>query len=295
MTQATAATTPPPRDTLDPAGSAASTSVVVWDRDRLQSVFGALPLDLERLRANVAMVRGKIAEAESRAGRPAGSARLVAVTKYWPAEWLAPLAALGADTFGENHPQAVWSKVPALASWRGPDGEILTIHWHLIGHLQSNKARRTLPMVEMIHGVDSLKLLKTLDQLAANVGTATTTSHPPAQVCLQVNLSGEASKHGWSAEGLMADAQEIAALRSISIVGLMTMAALGTDTRTARPTFEALRELRDRFAQASGLTLPELSMGMSNDYEAAVEAGSTLVRIGSALIEGVALQAPPSV
>jgi pyridoxal phosphate enzyme (YggS family) len=151
----------------------------------------------------------------------------------------------------------------------------------LIGHLQGNKAKRTVPLVRMIHGVDSLKLLETLDELAAGL------ADPPA-VCLQVNASGEAAKHGWEPDELPNDADAIAACARIPIVGLMTMAGYDTTPEQARPAFRTLRELGEVMRRRTGLKLPELSMGMSGDFEAAIEEGATLVRVGSALFEGVA-------
>ncbi len=146
--------------------------------------------------------------------------------------------------------------------------------------MQSNKVKKTLPLVGMIHAVDSLKLLQTLDESARSL------QKPPA-VCLQVNTSGEASKHGWSPDQILADIDAIVACRTIPIVGLMTIAALGTTPETARTSFIELRGLRDDLRRRSGLPLDELSMGMSNDFEAAIEEGATLVRVGSALFEGV--------
>ena len=135
-------------------------------------------------------------------------------------------------------------------------------------------------MVRMIHSVDSLKLLRALDDAAPAV------SDPPS-VCLQVNTSDEPSKHGWTPEQIVNEAESIAACRAIPIVGLMTMAALGTTAETARGSFARLRELRDRLRRETGLPLAELSMGMSNDFETAIEEGATLVRVGSALFEGI--------
>jgi pyridoxal phosphate enzyme (YggS family) len=134
-------------------------------------------------------------------------------------------------------------------------------------------------MVRMIHAVDSLKLLRTLDEMAGSMAE-------PPRVCLQVNASAEDSKHGWALDGLLGDAEAIAGCRTIPIVGLMTIAGYGTSNDEARPTFAALRDLRDRFQTVSGLSLPELSMGMSGDYEAAIEEGATFIRVGSALFEG---------
>ena len=214
-----------------------------------------------------------MAEAARRVGRDPGAVRLVAVTKRVGVDIVRELVASGAADLGENYPQELWRKAEELAD--------LPIRWHLIGHLQGNKARKTLPTVRMIHGVDSLRLLQALDDLASGLDDP-----PPA--CLQVNASGEESKQGWTPEGLLADAEVIAACRSIPIVGLMTMAALANDAEAARPTFARLRESRDALRDRTGLDLPELSMGMSNDFEVAIEEGATLVRVGSALFEGVA-------
>lgn len=225
------------------------------------------------LRRNWLDVRRRIDEACSRSGRPSGSVRLVAVTKLTPPAWSASLLGLGQRDLGENYPQELWRKAEALA----PLGDV---RWHLIGHLQSNKARRTFPLVRMIHAVDSLDLLRRLDDLAAE--------HPdPPAACLQVNCSGEPAKHGWEPSALLADAEAIASISHLPVVGLMTMAALGTTPDQARPAFRALARLRDDLARRIGRPLPELSMGMSGDFEAAIEEGATVVRIGSALFEGL--------
>lgn len=226
----------------------------------------------QKLEANLVSVRERIAAAARRSGRGPGSVRLVCVTKRTPTGWSRTLKSLGENDFGENYPQQLWAKVAEL-----DDTEV---RWHLIGHLQGNKARKTLPMVRMIHAVDSLKLLATLDDLAS------AQTNPP-EVCLQVNTSGEVAKHGWDGAAILNDAEAIAACKNIPVVGLMTMAAYGTDGETARPSFVELRELRDELRRRTGLALDHLSMGMSGDFEAAIEEGATLVRVGSALFEGV--------
>jgi PLP dependent protein len=228
-------------------------------------------MNSDRIRENLASVLDGVAAAAHHSGRQPSSVALVAVTKKNSPELIRLLVAAGALELGENYPQELWSKFEALAD--------LPSRWHLIGHLQGNKAKKTLPMVKMIHAVDSLKLLKTLDDLAANL------AEPPS-VCLQVNASGEDSKHGWSPSELPRDADAIAACRRIPIVGLMTIAGYGTSNDEARPTFARLRVLRDQLRTATGLPLPELSMGMSGDYQAAIEEGATWVRVGSALFEG---------
>jgi pyridoxal phosphate enzyme (YggS family) len=197
---------------------------------------------------------------------------LVAVTKQVSPGLARALVGLGAADLGENYPQALWAKAEALAD--------LPMRWHLIGHLQGNKAKKTFPMVRMIHAVDSLKLLRALDDLARGAAD-------PPEVCLQVNTSGEPVKHGWAPGAVLDDAEAIAGCQAVPVVGLMTMAALGTNAETARPSFVALRESRDALRARTGLALEHLSMGMSNDFETAVEEGSTLVRVGSALFEGV--------
>jgi pyridoxal phosphate enzyme (YggS family) len=232
-------------------------------------------MNVDRIRYNLESLRYRIALAASRAGRPAESVRLIAVTKKCPAEWARSLVASGACDLGENYPQELWSKAEALADL----GD--SLHWHLIGHLQTNKLKKTLPLVTMIHSVDSIKLLEALDAAAAAA------SPRRLEVCLQVNTSDEPNKHGWSPAAILAEASAIAACQQVAVVGLMTMAAYGTSAETARGSFILLRETRDRLSQALGSPLNHLSMGMSNDFETAIEEGATLVRVGSALFEGV--------
>jgi pyridoxal phosphate enzyme (YggS family) len=231
-------------------------------------------MNAQRIRQNFETVQGRIAAAARRSGRPAEAVSLVAVTKTSPPEWIRPLVALGARDLGENYPQELWRKAEALADLGA------SVRWHLIGHLQSNKVKKTVPIIQMLHAVDSLKLLRILNDSAAGL------SHPPS-VCLQVNTSGEPSKHGWTPEQILGDAESIGSCRAIPIVGLMTMAALGTTAESARHSFICLRELRDALRLKTDLPLVELSMGMSNDFEVAIEEGATLVRVGSALFEGV--------
>jgi pyridoxal phosphate enzyme (YggS family) len=230
--------------------------------------------NIDVIRRNLALVQARIARAAKRSGRAAEAITLVAVTKKMPVAIVRLLADAGAGDLGENYPQELWTKAAALADlFDAP-------RWHLIGHLQSNKAKRTLPLVRLIHAVDSLNLLQALGALASDLPAA------PA-VCLQVNTSAEEAKHGWPPEGILGDADAIAACRGIPVVGLMTMAAWGTDAATARPSFRRLRQIRDELRRRTGLPLDELSMGMSADFESAIEEGATLVRIGSALFEGV--------
>lgn len=230
-------------------------------------------MNQERLRRNRDDIRARIADAAGRSGRDPGTVRLVAVTKKCPAEWAAALVEMGERDLGENYPQELGRKADALAD--------RSVTWHLIGHLQSNKARRTLPRVGWVHSVDSARLLDAIGPLMGELAE-------PPRLLLQVNVSEEPSKHGWTPDGLLADAERIAeAARTLPIVGLMTMAGLGTDAETARPAFARLRRVREELRARTGLVLDELSMGMSNDFETAIQEGATLVRVGSALFEGV--------
>lgn len=231
-------------------------------------------MNTTRLADNLRSVRDRIARAADRAGRDPAGVTLVAVTKRSTLEVVRALAELGQVDLGENYPQELWSKAEALAD--------LPIRWHHIGHLQGNKARRTLPLVRMIHGVDSLKLLLAIDETIGALELP-----DPSGVCLQVNTSAEPSKHGWDPDGLLADSAEIAGVRRVPIVGLMTIAPVDTEGDAARPYFARLRDVRDRLRTAIDRPLPELSMGMSGDFEAAILEGATLVRVGSALFEGV--------
>jgi pyridoxal phosphate enzyme (YggS family) len=155
-----------------------------------------------------------------------------------------------------------------------------TVRWHLIGHLQRNKIEHTLPLVRCIHSVDSLRLLTALDEAAGPTAP---------EVLLEVNASREANKHGFTPEEVVGLAPAMQSVRHLPVVGLMTMAAYEADPESCRPTFALLRDLRDRLRRALALpdALPHLSMGMSNDFEVAVEEGATMVRLGSVLFEGL--------
>lgn len=227
----------------------------------------------EKLRANLAAVEQRIGAACARAGRRRSDVALVAVTKTVSTDIAALLPELGVLDLGENRPQELWRKSAAL----GP-----TIRWHMIGHLQRNKIERTLPLVTMIHGVDSIRLLQALEQEAAK-------QQRRVPVLLEVNASGEVSKQGFAPSDLESLAPTLCELKHIDVAGLMTMAAL-QEPEACRPTFSTLRRLRDRLhARLGGLHgCAHLSMGMSNDFEVAIEEGATLIRLGSVLFEGVA-------
>lgn len=229
----------------------------------------------EEIRANLADVERRIAAACARAGRSRSSVRLVAVTKTFPAQDVDFAVAAGATDVGENRVQEARDKKPGV---RG------SVRWHLIGHLQRNKIERTLPLVHRIHAVDSPRLLAALDAAGR-----------PVEAFLEVNCSGEAAKQGFAPDHVPALASTIQALRSVRIVGLMTMAAFEEDPERCRPTFALLRRLRDdlRRRVGDGHPLTELSMGMSNDFEVAVEEGATAVRIGTVLFAGLPAEEGP--
>lgn len=237
------------------------------------------------LAENLEQIRGRIAAACERSGRPTSSVTLVAVTKYASLEQVRELVGLGVRELGESRPQQLEERAAELP----PD-----VHWHLIGHLQRNKARRAIATAQWIHSVDSFRLLDALERLAGETGASPT-------VLLQVNVSGEETKQGFAPEELVRGFDAVRAFRNLRIAGLMTMAPYSEDPQAARPVFRALRELRDRLADrlasfpdnssmpgARGGPLPglpELSMGMSGDFETAIEEGATLVRIGSGLFD----------
>ncbi|MEN6405116.1 MAG: YggS family pyridoxal phosphate-dependent enzyme [Thermoguttaceae bacterium] len=224
-----------------------------------------------RIADNVARVRSHIAEAAARAGRSPDEITLVAVTKYVSAETVRPLVAAGCLELGESRPQKLWDKAASLAD--------LPIRWHMIGHLQRNKVPKTLPLVALIHSIDSPRLLAEIDEQADQ----------PVRALLEVNISGEAAKHGFTPEALERFLPELANCRHVQIRGLMGMAALEGGPDHTRRDFAALRQLRDRLRPQCppGVALDELSMGMSGDFEIAIEEGATLVRVGSALFEDV--------
>jgi len=212
-------------------------------------------------------VKRRIAEAARRAGRDPQEVELVAVSKTWPAETVAELAHCGHRLFGENRVQEIEAKVPALQNG---------LIWHFIGHLQKNKVRKVLPLADVIHSIDSLDLARRTDAIAAEIGLF-------PKVYLQVNAAAEASKFGFSPETLRSEFETLLDLERIEILGLMTIPPAVKEREDARPHFVALRELRDQLQVASGLPLPGLSMGMSHDFEIAIEEGATLVRVGSAI------------
>ncbi|HUU08951.1 MAG TPA: YggS family pyridoxal phosphate-dependent enzyme [Phycisphaerae bacterium] len=223
----------------------------------------------ERLAANLADVRDRIAAAAARSGRTSGAVRLVAVTKTVGPETIRALVAAGQTDVGENRPQQLRDRAAALAG--------LGVAWHMIGHLQRNKVRHVVPACALIHSVDSLRLAEEIGRRALAAGGRTT--------CLLEVNSGEAQKSGVDPAQAPAMAAQAAAVDGIDLAGLMTMAPLVDDPETVRPVFARLRELLERVNREAPLPQPltQLSMGMTQDYEVAVEEGATIVRVGTAL------------
>jgi pyridoxal phosphate enzyme (YggS family) len=225
------------------------------------------------LQKRLAAVEERLQAACRRSGRRRQEITMVAVTKTIPPSVAALLPELGVVHLGENRPQELWRKAALLPG---------NVHWHLVGHLQRNKIERTLSLVQLIHSVDSLRLLEALEREAAKRGSQ-------IPVLLEVNASREPNKHGFVPEEMPQLVPRIAGLKHVAVMGLMTMATLEQDLERCRPTFAGVRSLRDRLRAELGPphTLEHLSMGMSNDFEIAIEEGATLVRIGTALFEGL--------
>jgi pyridoxal phosphate enzyme (YggS family) len=219
------------------------------------------------LEGHLKRIREAIERSAGRAGRDPGSVRLVGVVKTVPAERVREAVALGLADLGENRVQEAERKIAAVG--RG-------VRWHMIGHLQRNKAARAVELFDRIHGVDGVELATALSRHAAQVGRK-------VPVLVEVNVSGEGSKFGVHPERLPELLDAIVELPGLVVDGLMTVGRMVERAEQARPTFARLRELRDRAAARLGHELPELSMGMSADYEVAVEEGATMVRVGTAL------------
>lgn len=230
---------------------------------------------------NIDEVQEQIASACARAGRSVDDVKLVAVSKTKPIEDVLAAAKVGIRDFGENRIEEASEKIPAL-------NNILdqTVVWHMIGHIQSRKARDVVPLFASVHSVDSLKIARKLSSLASEEGK-------PLNVFAEVNVSGEPQKYGFEASNWQTDAQQfdmlqqtisqIAQLPGLKLVGLMTMAPFVSDAERTRPVFASMAALRSQLASKLAINLPHLSMGMTNDYTVAIEEGATMVRVGTAI------------
>jgi pyridoxal phosphate enzyme (YggS family) len=225
------------------------------------------------LQDNLARVQDRIAAAAARAGRDASAITLVAVSKTHPVEALLAAYELGVRHFGENRVEEASSKLPAFKQTISDPAVV----FHMIGHIQSRKAEDVATLFDRVHSVDSVKLAQRLARFATQ----------PLPVLLEVNVSGEESKYGFDGarRAELFDAVEtISQLPQLRLDGLMTMAPLVENPEEARPVFRALRELRDEIeVRYPALKLPHLSMGMTDDFEVAIEEGATLVRVGRAI------------
>ena len=225
----------------------------------------------------LARVRDRITEACNRAQRPTDAVRLVAVSKRIPLPMVVEACRAGQWDLGENRVVEAVDRQPELARLlTGAGLPAERLRWHFIGHLQSNKAGRAAGRFHMIHSVDSLKLAEKLSRLAVEEGRTET-------ILLEINISGEAQKQGLAPDETREMVTRLASLPGLEMKGLMGMAKFGSSESELRSSFASLRLLAEDARTATGLALPELSMGMSGDFEAAIAEGSTLVRIGGAI------------
>lgn len=217
--------------------------------------------------ARIKVVTEKIAQEARTSGREPSEIGLVAVSKSQPPEKVRVALEAGQLVFGENRAQELLAKAPLLPS---------SARWHFIGHLQKNKIRKILPVADLIHAVDSVELAEDINRIALELGLF-------PRVLLEVNVSGESSKFGFSPDAVRRAAAQLLALPRVQVEGLMTIAPIVERPDDARPFFAALRILRDEIAAGHGTKLPTLSMGMSDDFGVAIREGATLVRIGTAI------------
>jgi len=231
-------------------------------------------MDNQDLSKNFEKVKERIFQAAVRCGRDPGSVRLVTVSKTMPVEIVRAAVTAGVTILGENYIQEARSKIELLST--------NALSWHFIGHLQTNKARYAVRLFDLIHSVDSLRLARELNKEAGKIKKT-------QPVLIQVNIGKEASKSGVSAEDIKKLVEEVIQLENLSLRGLMTMPPFFNDPEKARPFFSLLRDLRDRICKEIEPTLnrnnslDELSMGMTGDFETAIECGATLVRVGTAI------------
>src|SRR5437867_4194557 len=219
------------------------------------------------LAANLAGVQRRIEGACARAGREPRSVSVVAVTKSHPPEVVNEAAKLGLTLFGENKVQEAKAKIPLCSG---------KVRWHMIGHLQTNKCRDAVELFEMIQTIDSLHLAQEINKRAEQAAKR-------IPILLEVNIAGEAQKFGYRPEQLLAELGQINSLSRLELQGLMTVPPWTSEPEKVRPVFRRLKQLKEQCEQVLGAPLPHLSMGMTGDFEVAIEEGATMVRIGTAL------------
>jgi len=216
---------------------------------------------------NLERVREQIAQAAAKAGRDVKDVELVAIAKTHPAEKVREAVEAGQTLFGESRVQEARAKIPELSS---------NIRWHFVGHLQKNKVRQALPLFEMIHSVDSLALAQDINRIAEEEGL-----YP--RVLLEVNVAGEGSKFGFGPANLREQMEALLALPRLSIEGLMCIPPLAVESEDSQKFFVQVRELRDSLEKEFNMKLPQLSMGMTQDFPIGIQEGATLVRVGTAI------------
>lgn len=225
-------------------------------------------MNYDYVKENLEQIKLRISQAAEKANRKAEEIKLVAVSKNFPVEAVKAAFEAGQRIFGENRVQELAAKAPLLPS---------EIEWHLIGHLQSNKVSKALQFCELIHSVDSVDLIKRISRLAHE-------KNKTQKILLEVNISGEESKFGIRGEDeLFKCIEESLQADNVLLQGLMTMAPFEAEPCEIRKVFSSLRVLKEKSEEKFGIKLPELSMGMSGDFEIAIEEGTTLVRIGTAI------------
>ena len=216
---------------------------------------------------NLERVREQIAQAAAKAGRDVKDVELVAISKTHPAQKVREAVEAGQTLFGESRVQEARAKIPELSS---------NLRWHFVGHLQKNKVRQALPLFEMIHSIDSLTLAQDVDRIAEEEGL-----YP--RVLLEVNVAGEGSKFGFAPDDLREQMEALLPLPRLSIEGLMCIPPLAVESEDSRKSFVQVRELRDSLEKEFSMKLPQLSMGMTQDFPIGIEEGATLVRVGTAI------------
>src|SRR6266436_344185 len=216
---------------------------------------------------NLERVREQIAQAAAKAGRVVKDVELVAISKTHPAQKVREAVEDGQTLFGESRVQEARAKIPELSS---------NIRWHFVGHLQKNKVRQALPLFEMIHSVDSLALAQDINRIAEEEGL-----YP--RVLLEVNVAGEGSKFGFAPDDLREQMEALLALSRLSIEGLMCISPLAVESEDSRKFFVEIRKLRDSVEKEFNMKLPQLSMGMTQDFPIGIGEGATLVRVGTAI------------
>ena len=222
------------------------------------------------LQKNLDKVEERIASSCEKVARKRNEVTLVGVSKTVDSSLAKLLMEKGIPHLGESRPQELWNKASHLPN----------AHWHFIGHMQRNKIDKTLPLIHLFHSVDSLRLLQALEGECEK-------QNQKLDFLLEVNISGEENKQGFDPSSVLGLASELMALKHLQCQGLMGMAAYALEKEKCRPAFQLLRKTRDELSDLLGRKLPELSMGMSNDFEIAIEEGATLIRLGSILWEGL--------